>query len=65
MAIQSLEERVLNGSLFPRFWYLWECPVCGKRVQSVGKPFPMYWEEDHKCSFIKLDRFGNYVTEEN
>jgi len=54
---QQLTECAFNG--FTPRWHMWECIVCGKRVQSVAKPIPMWWEEDHQCSFEKLDRFGN------
>ena len=45
--------------LLPGYWHMWECQACGKRFQSVTKPIPMWWEEDHQCSFERLDRFGN------
>ncbi len=57
----ALEERVLDGSLFPNFWHIWECPTCGKRLQSVSQPVSMWWNEDHRCSFLKVDRFGNLI----
>lgn len=60
MSNTELKERVYNGSLFS-LWFLWECPQCGKRIQSAGKPASMWWMDDHKCSFLQLDRFGNFV----